>query len=80
MRIVYVSLPTPHDVQAFVGKISPLDGQFDLLANGYVLDAKSLMGIFGLDLTKPLKLRIEKDTKETMQAVKRFLVEEKLSL
>jgi len=74
MRIVYVSLPTPDAVQAFVGQISPLDGQFDLLSDGYVLEAKSLMGIFGLDLTKPVQLRIEEDTDTTMQVLERFII------
>jgi len=61
-------------VQEFVAQISVLGGQFDLLSGKYVLDAKSLMGIFSLDLTKPLQLRVEKDTGETMQAIERFLV------
>jgi len=61
-------------VQKFVEQISPLEGQFDLLSADYILDAKSLMGIFRLDLTNPIRLCIEKDSKETMQAIKRFLV------
>ena len=74
MRTVYVSLPTAEVVQDFVAEISPLEGHFDLLAGKYVLDAKSLMGIFSLDLTKPLKLRIERDTGEAMQAIERFII------
>ena len=74
MRTVYISLPTTGAVQDFVAKISLLGGQFDLLSGNYVLDAKSLMGIFSLDLTKPIKLRVEKDTKETMQAIELFIV------
>jgi len=75
MRIVYISLPTSGAVQRFVEQISPLDGQFDLLSDEYILDAKSLMGIFKLDRTKPVKLRIEKDTEETIQAIRQYLVE-----
>jgi len=75
MRTVYISLPTVDAVQKFVEQISPLDGQFDLLSDEYILDAKSLMGIFRLELSEPIKLRVEKDTKETMQALKRFLTE-----
>ena len=74
MRTVYISLPTVEAVQCFVEQISPLSGQFDLLSDDYILDAKSLMGIFQLNLTKPLKLCIEKSTEETMQAIKRFIV------
>ena len=80
MRSVYVSLPTVEAVQKFVERISPLEGNFDLLSGGYVLDAKSLMGILSLDLTKPLKLSVEKDTTETMQAIKSFIAEMPYSL
>jgi len=75
MQIVYISLPTVGTVQKFVERISPLDGQFDLLSDDYILDAKSLMGIFRLDLTMPIKLCIEKATKETMRAVEPFIVD-----
>ena len=74
MRTVYVSLPTVEAVQKFVELLSPLDGQFDLLSDEHVLDAKSLMGIFRLDLTKPIKLRVEKDSRETMRVLKPFVV------
>ena len=75
MRTVYIDLPTVESVQRFVEQISPLEGQFDLLSNEYILDAKSLMGIFRLDRTKPIKLRVEKDTGAAMRAIKRFIVE-----
>ena len=76
MRTVYVSFPTEKSVQRFVERISPLEGQFDFLSDGYVLDAKSLMGIFSLDLTRPLMLRIEKDTSEAIHAIKSFMMED----
>ena len=72
MRSVYVSLPTVDTVQKFVEQISPLEGNIDLLSDGYVLDAKSLMGIFRLDLSKPIKLTVEKDTEEAMRAISCF--------
>ena len=73
MRTVNINLRSPEAVQDFVAQISRLDGQFDLLSGKYVLDAKSLMGIFSLDLTKPLQLRVEQDTEKTMQAIARFI-------
>ena len=75
MRTVYVNLPTIESVQDFVVQISPLEGNFDLLTNNYIIDAKSLMGILCLDLSKPLKLAVEKDTAEAMQALGRFVAE-----
>jgi len=76
MRTVYVCLPTVDTVQDFVAQISPLAGNFDLLTDSYILDAKSLMGILSLELSKPLKLAVEKDTEETMQTIGRFMAEE----
>ena len=73
MRTVNINLPTIEDVQEFVLQISPLEGHFDLLTNSYILDAKSLMGILSLDLSKPLELSVEKDTIETMQSIGRFM-------
>ena len=74
MRSVNISLPSVEDVQKFVELISPLDGNFDLLSGGYVLDAKSLMGILSLDLAKPLELSVEKDTAETMRIIKSYII------
>ena len=74
MKSVYISLPTVKVVQGFVAQISKYEGSFDLHSGKYVLDAKSLMGILSLNLSKPLKLTVEKDTEETMQALKRFIV------
>jgi len=34
------------------------DGEYDLVSNRYVVDAKSIMGIFSLDLAQPLRLDI----------------------
>ena len=74
MKTMLINLPTAEDVHDFVVQLSSLDGQFDLLLGRYVLDAKSLMGILSLDLTKPLELRVEKDTDETLQALAHFSV------
>ncbi len=73
MQSVYVRLSTPEIVQQFVDTLSPLNGAFDLISGRYILDARSLMGIFSLDLTKPIELKIYDDTPETMRAIEPFL-------
>jgi len=67
------------DVKRFVEKISPFGGQFDLIDGMYIIDAKSLMGILAMDLTKPIQLRIEKDNRKTMKAIEDFVVDEPAS-
>jgi phosphotransferase system HPr-like phosphotransfer protein len=58
MKTVRISLNTIDKVKAFVNDISKFDGDFDLVSGRYVIDAKSIMGIFSLDLSKPIELNI----------------------
>ena len=75
MRDVYVSFSKVMDVKRFIEQISPFDGHFDLIDGMYIVDAKSLMGILAMDLTKPIKLRIERDNRKTMKAIVDFIVD-----
>lgn len=59
MKSVNVSLDTVDKVKGFVNTVAPLDGEFDLSSDRYVVDAKSIMGIFSLDLSKPLVLTFQ---------------------
>ena len=79
MKTVYVSFSKVKDVQKFVEGISPLEGDFDLIDGMYIIDAKSLMGILAMDLTKPIQLRIEKDSRKSLKAIKDFIVDEPIS-
>ena len=75
MRTVYVYFPTVMTVKRFVESISSLEGHYDLIEDRYVMDARSLMGILSMDLSKPIKLRIQKDSEKALQAVEKFVVE-----
>ncbi|MCI8946102.1 MAG: HPr family phosphocarrier protein [Lachnospiraceae bacterium] len=46
-------------VKAFVNDMSKIEGDVFLCVGKYVIDAKSIMGIFSLELSKPLRLEIE---------------------
>lgn len=65
MTSVNILLNTINDVKNFVNIVSKYDFEVDLTSGRYVIDAKSIMGIFSLDLSKPIKLdaRCEKDAK-----------------
>lgn len=58
MKTVQISLNTIEKVKSFVNEITKFDNDFDLVSGRYVIDAKSIMGIFSLDLTKPIDLNI----------------------
>ena len=61
MKTVKISLNSIDKVKAFVNEISKFDCDFDLVSGRYVIDAKSIMGIFSLDLSKPIDLNIHAD-------------------
>ena len=58
MKTVSISLNSIDKVKAFVNDISKYEFDFDLVSGRYVIDAKSIMGIFSLDLSKPIDLKI----------------------
>ena len=61
MKTVQISLNSIGKVKSFVNTISQFDYDFDLISGRYVIDAKSIMGIFSLDLSKPIELNIHAD-------------------
>ena len=58
MKTVQISLNSIGKVKSFVNAISQFDYDFDLVSGRYVIDAKSIMGIFSLDLSKSIDLNI----------------------
>ena len=61
MKTVHISLNSIDKVKAFVNEITKFDNDFDLVSGRYVIDAKSIMGIFSLDLSKPIELNIHSE-------------------
>ena len=76
MKTVQISLNSIDKVKSFVNAITQFDYDFDLISGRYVIDAKSIMGIFSLDLSKPIDLAIhvENDIDEILEALKPYLV------
>ena len=56
MKTVRISLNSIDKVKSFVNDLTKFDVDFDLVSGRYVIDAKSIMGIFSLDMEKPLEL------------------------
>lgn len=76
MKTVKISLNSIDKVKSFVNEITKFDNEFDLVSGRYVIDAKSIMGIFSLDLSKPIDLNIhaEDGTDEVMEALKPYIM------
>ena len=65
MKMVRISLNSIDKVKSFVNELVHYsDVDFDLVSGRYVIDAKSIMGIFSLDLSKPIDLNIHADDGE----------------
>ena len=77
MKEIKVCLNSIADVKKFVNMVSMYDCDIDLVTERYVVDAKSIMGIFSLDLSKPIDLAIhtEDSLDDVMEVLKPYLIE-----
>ena len=61
MKTVEIKLLTIEDVQKFVNIVTKCSSDIDLASGRYVVNAKSIMGIFSLDLMSPIKMTVHSD-------------------
>ena len=78
MRNVYVHLQSGTLIKDFVDTICGLEGRFKISSGLAQLDAKSILGIYGLDLSNPILLQMENDSQTTLEALKPFLYSEQI--
>ena len=79
MKNTQILIDSIDKVKAFVNEIARFDCDFDLISGRYVIDAKSIMGIFSLDISKPIELDIhvtdETEAAEIMKALQPYLAD-----
>ncbi len=78
MKELKVMLTSIEDVKEFVAVTNRYDHECDLVSGRYAIDAKSIMGIFSLDLSKPLKMVIHGEgtsTETLLEDVEKFIAE-----
>ncbi len=63
-----VLLQAINDVKEFVNIVMKYEFDIDLVSGRYAVDAKSIMGIFSLDLSKPIELNAHTDDAEKFMA------------
>ena len=75
MKREQIMLKTINDVKAFVNSVAKYDFDVDLLSGRYAVDAKSIMGIFSLDLSKAITMEIPSDDCQNfLNEIKPFIV------
>ena len=62
MKSVQISLQMASQVKTFVSIVQKYSYDIDLRSDRYVVDAKSILGIFSLDLTKPINVEIHAES------------------
>ncbi len=74
MKTCNILLSSINDVKNFVNLVSRFDYDIDLTSGRYKVDAKSIMGIFSLDLSKPIAVEIHTDgCDDLMEALKPYI-------
>ena len=78
MKSINISLNSIDKVKNFVNVVNMFDSELDLVSGRYVIDAKSIMGIFSLDLSKPIQLDIhgQEEIDKILDELKPFIVED----
>ena len=76
MKTVTISLNSIDKVKSFVNTLTKFDDDFDLVSGRYVIYAKSIMGIFSLDLSKPIDLNIHASDNmdEILKALEPYII------
>ncbi|MBQ3015964.1 MAG: HPr family phosphocarrier protein [Clostridia bacterium] len=75
MKIVQITLKSIQDIRKFVNEVTLLDYEVDLEQGRYIVDAKSIMGIFALDTLSPIKLVAHTDdAEEFINNIKEFII------
>ncbi len=65
---------TQDEVQHFVTVTSRCDFEIDISYNRYVVDAKSFLGVYGLDFRKPLNVSYDGYNAELEEMLNRFAI------
>ena len=76
MKTVKININTINDVKNFVSIVSRCDYDVDIVSGRYAIDAKSIMGIFSLDLSKPIDLSIHAgdNLDEILETLKPYMI------
>lgn len=74
MKSFEILLSSINDIKIFVNIVNKYEFDVDLTSGRYVVDAKSIMGIFSLDLSKPIKVDVHsEDADAFIEEIKAYI-------
>ena len=74
VRKMTIRLKSTEEVREFVKEVMMLQNDYDLISGKYVTDAKSILGIYSLNLSKPLELVMRGERMEDMTVLEKYIV------
>jgi len=70
-----IKLTTIEDVKKFVNTVFRYEYDVDVISGRYAVDAKSILGLFSIDLSKSVTMKIHSnDCEDLLNEVKQFIV------
>ena len=76
MITVKILINSVEKVKNFTSIISKEDVECEIIEGIHIIDAKSIMGIFSIDLSNPIQLNIHSDDKAILDKIRDYIVEE----
>ena len=74
VRKMTIRLKSTEEVREFVKEVMMLQNDYDLISGKYVTDAKSILGIYSLNLSKPLELVMRSERMEDLTVLEKYIV------
>jgi len=75
IRKMTIALRSTDEVREFVREVMPLENEYDLISGKYVIDAKSILGIYSLNLSKPLELVIRGEYGDDLTVLDKYKIQ-----
>ena len=76
MQVFNILLESINDVKEFVSIVTRYEFDIDLISGRYIVDAKSIMGIFSLNLSKPIRVEAHCESNDAFIAeMQKYIVD-----
>lgn len=77
MKTIHILINSIEQIKEFVNDTNKINADLDLVSERYIINAKSIMGIFSLNLSKPILMNIYAEgiqLKDILKVMKKYMV------